>query len=172
MSDAILVAEDEPSSAEYLRVLLEGRGHTVRLAANGLEALLALESRAFDLVITDLRMPSMDGFELLSHLAQRWPDLPASKRQELATAIVDHLLLFLVGLAIHSVATLALFGHAVANGRALWAAGNLLLFFIPPLYALVVLETDALKKALILVAWATGPAAALALHWSIAGIVA
>ncbi len=77
MSDAILVAEDEPSSAEYLRVLLEGRGHTVRLAANGLEALLALESRAFDLVITDLRMPSMDGFELLSHLAQRWPDLPA-----------------------------------------------------------------------------------------------
>jgi DNA-binding NtrC family response regulator len=77
MSDAILVAEDEPSSAEYLRVLLEGRGHTVRVAANGLEALLALESRPFDLVITDLRMPSMDGFELLSHLAQRWPDLPA-----------------------------------------------------------------------------------------------
>ena len=77
MTDAILVAEDEPSSAEYLRVLLEGRGHTVRVAANGLEALLALESRPFDLVITDLRMPSMDGFELLSHLAQRWPDLPA-----------------------------------------------------------------------------------------------
>ncbi|MEZ4280395.1 MAG: sigma-54 dependent transcriptional regulator [Myxococcota bacterium] len=77
MSDSILVAEDEPSSAEYLRVLLEERGHEVRLAANGLEALLALESRPFDLVITDLRMPSMDGFELLSHLAQRWPDLPA-----------------------------------------------------------------------------------------------
>lgn len=77
MSDSILVAEDEPSSAEYLRVLLEGRGHEVRLAANGLEALLALEARPFDLVITDLRMPSMDGFELLSHLAQRWPDLPA-----------------------------------------------------------------------------------------------
>jgi two-component system response regulator HydG len=77
VSDSILVAEDEPSSAEYLRVLLEGRGHAVRLASNGLEALLALESRPFDLVITDLRMPSMDGFELLSHLAQRWPDLPA-----------------------------------------------------------------------------------------------
>ncbi len=77
MSDSILVAEDEPSSAEYLRVLLEGRGHEVRLVANGLEALLALEARPFDLVITDLRMPAMDGFELLSHLAQRWPDLPA-----------------------------------------------------------------------------------------------
>lgn len=77
MSDSILVAEDEPGSAEYLRVLLEGRGHEVRLVANGLEALLALEARPFDLVITDLRMPAMDGFELLSHLAQRWPDLPA-----------------------------------------------------------------------------------------------
>ncbi|MEZ4330814.1 MAG: sigma-54 dependent transcriptional regulator [Myxococcota bacterium] len=77
MSDSILVAEDEPGSAEYLRLLLEGRGHAVRLAANGIEALLALESQPFDLVITDLRMPSMDGFELLAHLAQRWPDLPA-----------------------------------------------------------------------------------------------
>jgi DNA-binding NtrC family response regulator len=77
MSDAILVAEDEPTSADYLRVLLESRGHSVRLAGNGVEALLALESRPFDLVITDLRMPSMDGFELLAHLAQRWPDLPA-----------------------------------------------------------------------------------------------
>lgn len=77
MSDSILVAEDEPGSAEYLRLLLEGRGHAVRLAANGVEALLALESQPFDLVITDLRMPSMDGFELLAHLAQRWPELPA-----------------------------------------------------------------------------------------------
>lgn len=77
MADAILVAEDEPGSAEYLRVLLEGRGHVVRVAGNGVEALLALEARRFDLLITDLRMPSMDGFELLSHLAQRWPDLPA-----------------------------------------------------------------------------------------------
>lgn len=77
MSDAILVAEDEPGSAEYLRLLLEGRGHAVRIARNGVEALLALESQPFDLVITDLRMPSMDGFELLAHLAQRWPDLPA-----------------------------------------------------------------------------------------------
>lgn len=77
MSDAILVAEDEPGSAEYLRLLLEGRGHAVRVVSNGVEALLALETRPFDLVITDLRMPSMDGFELLAHLAQRWPELPA-----------------------------------------------------------------------------------------------
>ena len=77
MADSILVAEDERSSAQYLKLLLEEMGFEVRLAGNGVEALLALEARDFDLVITDLRMPSMDGFELLTHLGQRWPNLPA-----------------------------------------------------------------------------------------------
>ncbi len=77
MADSILVAEDERSSAEYLKILLDEKGFEVRLAANGVEALLALEAGSFDLVITDLRMPSMDGFELLTHLGQRWPNLPA-----------------------------------------------------------------------------------------------
>jgi CheY-like chemotaxis protein len=77
MPDSILVAEDERASGEYLKLLLEEMGFDVRLAGNGVEALLALEAGAFDLVVTDLRMPSMDGFELLTHLGQRWPDLPA-----------------------------------------------------------------------------------------------
>ena len=77
MADAILVAEDERASGEYLKLLLEEMGFAVRLAGNGVEALLALEAGDFDLVITDLRMPSMDGFELLTHLGQRWPGLPA-----------------------------------------------------------------------------------------------
>lgn len=75
--DSILVAEDERASGEYLKLLLEELGYSVRLAGNGVEALLALEAGRFDLVITDLRMPSMDGFELLTHLAQRWSDMPA-----------------------------------------------------------------------------------------------
>ncbi len=77
MADSILVAEDERASAEYLKLLLEEMGYAVRVAGNGVEALLALEAGRFDLVITDLRMPSMDGFELLTHLGQRWPNLPA-----------------------------------------------------------------------------------------------
>ena len=77
MPDSILVAEDERASCEYLKLLLEEMGFEVRLTGNGVEALLALEAGVFDLVITDLRMPSMDGFELLTHLGQRWPDLPA-----------------------------------------------------------------------------------------------
>lgn len=75
--DSILVAEDERASGEYLKLLLEELGYDVRLTANGVEALLALENAPFDLIVTDLNMPSMDGFELLTHLAQRWPDLPA-----------------------------------------------------------------------------------------------
>ena len=69
MADSILVAEDEPASGEYLKLLLVELGFTVRLVTNGVEALLALETSSFDLVVTDLRMPSMDGFELLRHLS-------------------------------------------------------------------------------------------------------
>ena len=77
MADSILIAEDERSSGEYLKLLLEEMGYDARLTANGVEALLALEAGTFDLVVTDLRMPSMDGFELLTHLGQRWPGMPA-----------------------------------------------------------------------------------------------
>ena len=77
MPDSILIAEDDRASGEYLKLLLEEMSFEVRLAGIGVEALLALEAGQFDLVITDLRMPSMDGSELLTHLGQRRPDLPA-----------------------------------------------------------------------------------------------
>jgi len=76
MPTSILIVEDERTSADYLRVLLEELGYEVRVTGNGIEALIALEARAYDLVISDIRMPRMDGLELLAHLRQRWPDLP------------------------------------------------------------------------------------------------
>jgi len=76
MSASILIVEDERSAAEYLRVLLEEQGYPVRHAGDGIEALIALEAQPADLVISDLRMPRMDGLELLTHLRERWPDLP------------------------------------------------------------------------------------------------
>jgi len=76
MSTAILVVDDQPSAAEFLRLLLTQQGHEVATAANGVEALVALESRHFDLVLSDLDMPGMDGFELLHRVRQRWPELP------------------------------------------------------------------------------------------------
>ncbi len=72
----ILIVEDDRSAADYLRVVLEAAGHEVRHTGNGIEALVAMESNAYDLVISDIRMPKMDGIELLTHLRQRWPDLP------------------------------------------------------------------------------------------------
>ena len=73
----VLIVEDERSAADYLFALLEERGHEVRTTADGIEALIALEASPYDLVISDIRMPRMDGLELLTHLGQRWPDLPA-----------------------------------------------------------------------------------------------
>ncbi len=49
----------------------------VLTAANGEKALRILESEHVDLVVTDLRMPVMDGFELLSHMKESYPDVPA-----------------------------------------------------------------------------------------------
>jgi DNA-binding NtrC family response regulator len=72
----VLVVEDERAAREYLRLLLEEEGLDVDAAEDGVKALSALEAGRFDLVIADLRMPRMDGFELVSHVAQRWPDLP------------------------------------------------------------------------------------------------
>ena len=61
MSASLLIVEDERSSREYLRLLLEEEGHQTTLAANGVEAMVALERDAFDLLISDLHMPEMDG---------------------------------------------------------------------------------------------------------------
>jgi CheY-like chemotaxis protein len=62
-SRRILVAEDNPINQTVATRLLESRGHQVTVAANGREALAALQQDSFDLVLMDLQMPEMDGFE-------------------------------------------------------------------------------------------------------------
>jgi len=69
-----LVVDDEPRLRRVLVQLLESDGFEVREAGNGVEALQAMETDPAPLVISDLRMPQMDGSSLLRHLAQRWPD--------------------------------------------------------------------------------------------------
>jgi signal transduction histidine kinase/DNA-binding response OmpR family regulator len=59
----ILAAEDTPANQLVLRALLERLGHFVQIVSNGSEALAALNQGHFDLVILDLQMPIMDGFE-------------------------------------------------------------------------------------------------------------
>ncbi len=71
----VLVVDDEQASRTGLGVLLQQEGFGVELAENGDEALLHLAHAAPDVLLTDLRMPGMDGVELLERARELFPDL-------------------------------------------------------------------------------------------------
>ena len=66
----ILVVEDEEALAEGLRLNLERKGHEVEVAADGASALEHLGGQRFDLVILDVRLPEVDGFEVCQRMRQ------------------------------------------------------------------------------------------------------
>jgi len=70
----LLIVDDEKNTREGLRQALENEERTVFTAPDGREALDLIQERAFDLVITDLRMPRIDGLELLEEIKRRSPD--------------------------------------------------------------------------------------------------
>jgi two-component system sensor histidine kinase/response regulator len=67
----VLLAEDNPINQRLTLRLLEKRGHTVVAAGDGVEALEALDKEAFDLVLMDVQMPRMDGFQVTSIVRER-----------------------------------------------------------------------------------------------------
>jgi CheY-like chemotaxis protein len=71
----ILVADDEPIVREGLAMLLTAHGYDVTTAAHGFDALLQIRSVKPELIISDLNMPQMSGFELLSVLRRRYPEI-------------------------------------------------------------------------------------------------
>lgn len=72
----ILVVDDEVLAAMAIEEFLGSRGFHVTIAPDGVEALARFEAGSFAAVITDLRMPRMDGRTLIRTLRQRRPDLP------------------------------------------------------------------------------------------------
>ncbi|OGK77833.1 MAG: hypothetical protein A2X52_12230 [Candidatus Rokubacteria bacterium GWC2_70_16] len=71
----ILVVEDEPEVAQLLADVLEADGHLVDTAADGAAALARLSERSYDMVLSDLRMPTLDGPGLYGELERRHPEL-------------------------------------------------------------------------------------------------
>lgn len=72
----ILVAEDEESVRSFVCRALEGEGHSVRGVPDGNDALQALAEESFDLLVTDIVMPGLDGIALALKTSRDYPDLP------------------------------------------------------------------------------------------------
>ncbi len=74
----VLIVDDDKS---FLQGLIDGfkayeNKFSIVTAGDGIEAVLALEKEDISLVLTDLKMPKMDGFELVAHLSSNYPDIP------------------------------------------------------------------------------------------------
>ncbi len=73
MSARILIVDDDPLVPRTLRILLRKHGHDVDAAENADEAFRQMESESYDLVISDINMPGMDGFDVLKRVKESWP---------------------------------------------------------------------------------------------------
>jgi CheY-like chemotaxis protein len=73
-SPQILLVDDNPDGLVVRKSLLEELGYRVQLANNGEEGLKLYEASNFDVVVTDYRMPRMDGVELIGHIRKRNAD--------------------------------------------------------------------------------------------------
>lgn len=71
---AILVIDDEPSVADALEIILKDSGYEVSVALNGRDGLKRAGESKFDVVITDLRLPDMSGFDVLGHVIASDPN--------------------------------------------------------------------------------------------------
>lgn len=72
----VLYVEDDATLRQELQLLLSDIFASIELAQNGQEGLDKLENSEFDIVLTDIRMPVMDGIEMVEHIKQKYPQLP------------------------------------------------------------------------------------------------
>jgi two-component system sensor histidine kinase/response regulator len=76
----VLVAEDDEPNQLVLRIMLERRGYSVRIVANGRLVLAALDEESFDLLLLDVRMPEMDGWQVAKSLRSGERENPGCRR--------------------------------------------------------------------------------------------
>ena len=89
----VLVVDDDHDMRYILSVRLVSAGYMVYGAADGLEALVQMEKYSVDVVLTDYRMPKMDGLEFLSLCRMKWPGTPvvvfSAEQDDLAHEAVE-----------------------------------------------------------------------------------
>jgi DNA-binding NtrC family response regulator len=76
MAGNILVADDDRTIAHLIREIIERRGSTALVAYDGEQALKIFNSFKVDLIITDLKMPHLDGMNLIKTIRESNPDIP------------------------------------------------------------------------------------------------
>src|SRR5258708_29969832 len=103
----ILVCDDERSICEMLDIALRRDGHRVETVQSGQAAKNKIDGNLFDLIITDIKMPNIDGIEVLRHAHRVSPDSPVI----LITAVDDY------EAAVEAVKAGCGFGHIRQNPR-------------------------------------------------------
>ena len=73
---SILIVDDDPALLQSLKEILEAEGYEVATAADGEQGLALIKEQAFDLVLSDLALPGLDGMELLKYLRREQPACP------------------------------------------------------------------------------------------------
>jgi len=94
-AEKILVVDDEQSMTQFLSIVLRKEGYQVTAVSNGRDALERAKAENFDVIITDIKMPGMDGIQLLNQLKKYDPSLPvvimtAYASQQSAIDAVNH----------------------------------------------------------------------------------
>ncbi len=78
MAETVLVVDDDPEVRDLIKQVLEDEKVTVKMAENGLIAMEVLKDVTPDLILLDLTMPEMDGFEVIGRLkeSEKWSEIP------------------------------------------------------------------------------------------------
>ena len=85
----LLIIDDERGIRNTLREILADEGHEVEVAENGKQGLEMAQAKAYDLIFSDIKMPEMDGLEVLSHLKARGEGLEANEPIEAPVVMIS-----------------------------------------------------------------------------------